>query len=723
MDLLLDVTGTDATTVILRGLFALVLTLSAVALWRRRAAANVAPAALAVALFAGSVASVFVTCDTRQAEASPGVLPGYTPRLSGLDLPVYATPAALTAASSSRLTTGALAWVTNQGIWIYQAGACPCTTDGATCVLAQSGPSCWSRDTSTYYGANDQTTWFINPSSGSDSANGSTSGTALATWAEYRRRVGALPVVSSTVNVLGNLPASDPMRPPYVPDGSHVVITGALGTTTLATASVTATTTVNRATNTPNNITASGLSGNWSALGLINQRGRVTSGARAGTVFWAAKDTGTKSARISQPTGQSPIDTQTQVVLQNGDPFVVETLPSVADLIFDEPVSNIFSSGLNLTVSNLDLSQIAGVVPEAINGVFGAIVFGGCNMGSIEGSHQDFGCQYPDFFSAYIGNKTISAGLMQGDVQLYPGGVIYASTGTISQGGGAWMISPGAVLIGGGLDLGVFDSSGDGIDSYGLVSDVDTLWGSGNTGFGLRGFPQSWMTFNAAPTITGTSGNVNLGGDTQTWAGIATNGYTSASLASALPNAGTTVQATMPLTSSQVTTALGFTPVTNARTIATTAPLTGGGALTGNLTLALSAGVSRAFQWGAQASATATGTQLLPPGSGAATLTADTTLGWLAPSAGTLSAWYLQYAGSALNVAGQTLTCTMTKINAGGSTTMATIPTLATTTGVQRANTTTFASASYAAGDDITVTCATSAILTSALTDLLAGAQ
>lgn len=41
------------------------------------------------------------------------------------------------------------------------------------------------------------------------------------------------------------------------------------------------------------------------------------------------------------------------------------------------------------------------------------------------------------------------------------------------------------------------------------------------------------------------------------------------------------------ITSGQVTTALGFTPVTNARTISTTAPITGGGDLTANRTLAI----------------------------------------------------------------------------------------------------------------------------------------
>lgn len=43
------------------------------------------------------------------------------------------------------------------------------------------------------------------------------------------------------------------------------------------------------------------------------------------------------------------------------------------------------------------------------------------------------------------------------------------------------------------------------------------------------------------------------------------------------------------LTSGDVTTALGFNPVTDARAISTTAPLTGGGALSGNLTLAVTA--------------------------------------------------------------------------------------------------------------------------------------
>lgn len=129
-------------------------------------------------------------------------------------------------------------------------------------------------------------------------------------------------------------------------------------------------------------------------------------------------------------------------------------------------------------------------------------------------------------------------------------------------------------------------------------------------------------------------------------------------------------------------------------------------------------GVART--WSAQASLTAASAQGIPTGGGAATL-ADLVIGHLMPASGTFSALYVQHTGNALNITGQTLTYTLSKTNAGGTTTMATISSVVSTAGVQRTSTSTFAAASYAAGDVVTLWVTPSGVLSGALADVMGG--
>lgn len=376
-----------------------------------------------------------------------------------------------------------------------------------------------------------QTVWFIDPTHGSDSNTGLTSGTALKTWAQYRSRVGSLGVVTSTITILNSLPVTDPLRPPYVPNGSQVTITGSPGAQTLAVSAVSASTAVNRSTNTANNITASTLSANWATAGaggvtLLNNRLRVTAGARAGVICWPCKDTGTKSARLSQPLVPFPTTTTTALVI--GDAFVVETLPQVGDLIFDQPVDPIIPGTVNLLFEGLDFSPCGNAhVPPV--GVFGAIIFANCYVGYLEGWYEAIACQFSDYASSYVGAKTCNACLFQGDVQLQAGGMLYLSDGTLSQGGGAWAHGAGSTILG---DLGVFDSSGAGIDVAGVLS-TSTLWGSGNATYGVNVHPGGSLVWTTLPTIVGTTNGAIIGGTAKAWSAI-TAGFAAAG-ASAYP--------------------------------------------------------------------------------------------------------------------------------------------------------------------------------------------
>jgi hypothetical protein len=89
---------------------------------------------------------------------------------------------------------------------------------------------------------------------------------------------------------------------------------------------------------------------------------------------------------------------------------------------------------------------------------------------------------------------------------------------------------------------------------------------------------KTWQTFPTIPTV-GTWGALNY----PTWV----SGTPFVKMTAAGTFALDTNTYLTGITSGQVTTALGYTPVTNARTISTTAPLTGGGDLSANRTLSM----------------------------------------------------------------------------------------------------------------------------------------
>lgn len=124
--------------------------------------------------------------------------------------------------------------------------------------------------------------------------------------------------------------------------------------------------------------------------------------------------------------------------------------------------------------------------------------------------------------------------------------------------------------------------------------------------------------------------------------------------------------------------------------------------------------------WSATASLTTAATQTVLPGSGSSTST-STVIGWLVPVSGSFVIFYIQHTGNVLNIGGQTATYTLAKTNNGGTTTMATISGVATTTGVKRSNTSTFAVASFTAGDVITLSLVVSGILSGTLSDVMGG--
>jgi hypothetical protein len=423
---------------------------------------------------------------------------------------------------------------------------------GTVPVVAQYGDAAAASTPSPAAAA--QATWWIDPVAGSNNQSGLTRGTAIRTWAEYSARTGDLPVATSTVNLLGDLPASDPLVPPRIPAGALVVVTGQPGAVALYTsaAGFTATTAQVPATNTAWSATDAAMPANWSAAGpagssLVNSRIRVTSGPRAGAVCWAAKDLGGKSARVSFPLALSPAPPfpfggYPATTLAPGDPFVVERLPVVGDLVFRYPISSDYESNNALLVfDSLSFNPpppdfTAAVVPDGPGQ--GAVRFQGCDVGDVQGSAFFAACQHAPFVFWTNGFPNLAACLIQGESTVEPGCAMFLTQDCLVQCGGG---TKGIVLHSSVLqdaEVAVFDAVGDGFNlEPGSVLTADSaLWGSGNGGYGVRvqGPAGALAWGGTLPTVTGTSGNLVVGGVAKTWAAVAA-GFTAPNGAAAWP--------------------------------------------------------------------------------------------------------------------------------------------------------------------------------------------
>ncbi len=197
--------------------------------------------------------------------------------------------------------------------------------DGITVVATMSGTGRWLRDLqpNTIWG--NQATWYVDAVAGSDEANGATAGTALATFAEARRRIEPVGVrVAMTINILTDLPAGDPVGMSC--DGAQLTIEGT--PTTVFTGTVN-TYTRNVATNVVGTLNNAA----WTVADHVGRHLRFTSGAAAGMGAYVLEDLGGGDARLNTIVEEiypaPPFVFPTTASPGGGDSFVVETLPVV----------------------------------------------------------------------------------------------------------------------------------------------------------------------------------------------------------------------------------------------------------------------------------------------------------------------------------------------------------------------------------------------------------
>jgi hypothetical protein len=187
-----------------------------------------------------------------------------------------------------------------------------------------------------------QTAWFVDPVNGNDANNGTTLATSLKTDAERQRRWGPSTILTAptTLTYASSPPATDPVNfDVQINRGGSLTIQGTR-TVVLPAVALSAVTTINRATQTPWDVTAVGL-----GAAHVGKIIRITNGTRAGNNAIVVKDLGGGKVRVS-PFG-------TLSISLSFIPWVAVTPVAPTDLVevVDVPVLSIgtmrFRSGSN----------------------------------------------------------------------------------------------------------------------------------------------------------------------------------------------------------------------------------------------------------------------------------------------------------------------------------------------------------------------------------------
>jgi hypothetical protein len=236
----------------------------------------------------------------------------------------------LSGISAAGLTVGALAWVASVGAWFrLQIGAL--AVDHLTVETASGlAGAQWVRLNLRNPVWEAQTTWAVNTATGSDEAAG-TSGAPLKTLSETSRRLAYATLTGTTVTAHGNVAASDLANWTFICKtafGFQLIFTPTLlysGTITTATNAAPAPTT------TENDLRDTGITGgSFTAAGLL-ATGVMFKRTSDSAIWWAAKDKGTQTIRISQA-NVGFADT----ALANGDAYTASQLSSIQQMTFSE---------------------------------------------------------------------------------------------------------------------------------------------------------------------------------------------------------------------------------------------------------------------------------------------------------------------------------------------------------------------------------------------------
>lgn len=384
-----------------------------------------------------------------------------------------------------------------------------------------------------------QLAWFINASTGNDANTGATALLPIKTWAEFRRRILAAggfarSLGNVTVTLQTTLPGTDPVdqRGITPPSGTAVLVTTS-GNAVLFSGTISAFAAKNPATNAAALLTDASLPVSWTASGLVSMRGRITSaGARLGTYFTVLKDVGGKQARISDPTLSAALAfpylyyNVTFPTLQVGDTYVIESLTTVDAVIVDSPASQgLNGDGTLVRWINKDLGVVEGQPNnDAAPGT--PVAFVGCALANAVTAYDIYiGCRFANYYTSTPSSADHQGSAGVSGCFFAPVGGIFALGNFVLQ-AGTLSLDFGSIAEAYFGDVGVFDSVAQGVtlsDSAVLLLAATSnchLYGAGNATFGATTDNGAKIVYPLAilPTVTGTSGNLQVSGVTKTWA-------------------------------------------------------------------------------------------------------------------------------------------------------------------------------------------------------------
>lgn len=255
----------------------------------------------------------------------------------------------------SELLEGSTAWVESVGASFVLLKSSPLVPDGTTVIAPASGSPIAGNAGARWLIAGTpsatqwllQPIWYIDPATGNDQNQGDTPATALATYAEFRRRIGSGPLsILMTVNLIG--PISEFIFHDLVTGDASTGLTIQGQRTLVGTGTLSGVQLWNAATNTEGTITDAGLPVSWTASGFLGNLIELTSGASAGSVGWVAKDNGAKTARYSPFFDTSTFSQGTPVI---GNTYAVYTLT-----LLTQPINiRVFGDGF-VTIADVHVS-------------------------------------------------------------------------------------------------------------------------------------------------------------------------------------------------------------------------------------------------------------------------------------------------------------------------------------------------------------------------------
>jgi hypothetical protein len=435
--------------------------------------------------------------------------------------------------TDSSVEDGEIVWVrSEQTLFVYRvnSGLIP---DGATVVASLYGNGgVWQRIT---FGVSflGQNAWFVDPTNGNDASSGKTSATAIRTLAELARRWGIVTNINvpTTVTILGSVSATDPLNLEVrLYPGGKLTFVGT--TTVVASGTFTAVTAINRGTQTPMSVQDGAV--NWAPH--VGRQLFIPSGANVNGVAFIAKNVGGGVARVS-PFVQNPTTFAAPTLFTPGlDPYQVRTLPDlpVGTLRFEQ-ASAIFDANAIVLFQDLHVFGQFGFNGIVTSSGLLDIAFNACHVESFTNSSPGFqtnGCRCSNMSNIANGAFFVVAGLITGGWLVAYNSIGFLDGDVLAQASKLVVVQDGVGVIGTAC---AFDNpsgpavqinSGAKARSLPVTYGVDLLWGTANSGYGMRLFSEGAFAYITKPTINaglGAGREVLVGGTDKLWAAVPFN--------------------------------------------------------------------------------------------------------------------------------------------------------------------------------------------------------